>query len=316
MAENALGASLKRGLIGSGRTDAPLNFRPWDRPPCVDRRGPGVVLDRTTVGAAIMTLYRRAFAAVAQHWWYFLVIAVILELGVGFFPESGWMNGASLMIYLIVNYAIYRYHMLGVHLVLLGRPAPSERPEKFWAFAWANVVLLALTVVVIVMLIIAVTTALTLLSYNVVFLGDGEIFPADSAGTIAAITLILLLFYGLILAVFGTTLPASAIGDPFGPRITFHRARHTFWPVVLGLLRGPGLVSALSVGVMLYLTTSVDMPIEMRDLSGAFSPVGLMAALLLQMAGFFGTTLGAIVMCDAYRSTLPTDADHIAATFA
>jgi hypothetical protein len=264
----------------------------------------------------MISLYRRAFAAVAQHWWYFLANALIVEIGIGFFPDSGWMVGVTLVIYVTVNYAIYRYHMLGVHPVLLDRPAPSDRPEKFISFAWATAVLIGLTIAVIVVLVIVVATWSTLQYYDLAFLENDEISSAGSEGSAAIITLISLLFYGLILAIFGTMLPASAIGDPFGLRLTLDRARRTFWPVTLRLIMGTGLLSALSLGAVFYLTTQIGMPTEMRDMDGAFSAVGLATGLALQMVGVIGTSLGAIVICDAYRSTLPTPPDEIAATFA
>jgi hypothetical protein len=264
----------------------------------------------------MISLYRRAFAAVAQDWWYFLAMALIVEIGVGFFPESGWMSLVVLMFYLLVNYAIYRYHMLGVRPVLLGRPAPSDRPESFWRFAWVNAVLGGLTVGIIALLVIGAATVLNLLSPGPVFLQSAEIFANGGDGTIAASTAIVLLLYGLMMAIFGTMLPASAIGDPFGFGLTLDRARRTFWRVLPGLFAGTGALSLLTVAVALYLTTRTGIPIEMFDLDGAFSAAGLITGVTLQMVGFLGTHLGAIVLCDAYNATLPTAPDSIADTFA
>jgi hypothetical protein len=119
-----------------------------------------------------------------------------------------------------------------------------------------------------------------------------------------------------MMAIFGTMLPASAIGDPFGFGLTLDRARRTFWRLLPGLCVGTGALSLLTIAVTLYLATRTDIPVEMRDLDGAFSPAGLITGVMLQMVGFLGTHLGAIILCDAYNATLPTAPDSIADTFA
>jgi hypothetical protein len=141
----------------------------------------------------MISLCRRAFAAIAQDWWFFLATGLVVEIGFGFFPESGWLSFGALMIYLLVSYAIYRYHMLGVRPFLLSRPAPSDRPECFRDFAWANVVLGGLTMGIIALLVIGATTVLNLLSPGPVFLETAVIFADGDEETIAASTAIVLL---------------------------------------------------------------------------------------------------------------------------
>jgi hypothetical protein len=111
--------------------------------------------------------------------------------------------------------------------------------------------------------------------------------------------------HGLVLALFGTALPAAAVKDRFGLHLTLRRGRRTARAVLLGFLVGPA-----AAGLVLTATSSAldawwepfRLSLEPRALG---ETLGVLALIPLQLARLLNATLMAVVLCKAYRAVAP-----------
>lgn len=111
--------------------------------------------------------------------------------------------------------------------------------------------------------------------------------------------------HGLVLAAFGTALPAAAVRDRFGLRLSLRRARRTAWAVLLGFLVGPaagGLVLTVASSALEAWWEPVRAAMEPRALGEL---AGMLALVPLQLARLVNATLLAVVLCRAYRAVAP-----------
>jgi hypothetical protein len=111
--------------------------------------------------------------------------------------------------------------------------------------------------------------------------------------------------HGLVLAAFGTALPAAAVRDRFGLRLTLARARQTAGLVLLGFLVGPaagGLVLTVASASLDQWWEPFRLGLESRVLGEV---LGVLALVPLQFARLLNATLMAVVLCRAYREVAP-----------
>ncbi len=241
----------------------------------------------------MISIYRQGFACVIANWRYYIGIAIVFEVLTALFLSQTASGGATFAAYAIFAYAIHRYLLLQVNPLLWGR-ASSSRPETIGRFMWVSFLLMILPIGS------AVWFALS-------FAKVPDVVPND----VAFVGILVVIFFvtnWIGLSIFGTALPASAIGDPFGIGITLRRARHTFLRVFGGLLAGPGLFGLLTLVGGGYLLGQTGLPSDFRDASGGFSGIGLVIGCMLRILGFINTTLAIVVLCDAYKRVQPIDA--------
>lgn len=107
--------------------------------------------------------------------------------------------------------------------------------------------------------------------------------------------------HGIVLAAFGTALPAAAVRDRFGVRLTLWRARRTAGAVLLGFLVGP------AAGGLVLVTASAALDAWWEPFRASLEPrmvsevLGVLALVPLQLARLLNATLMAVVLCRAYR---------------
>lgn len=96
------------------------------------------------------------------------------------------------------------------------------------------------------------------------------------------LTLINALFYGLVMALFGTKISAMAIGAEHGFRTTLRRGRQTFFFVISRLIIGPFMVRVLfTVGAIYFAALLWPLAIT-RYLSTSIAALGLVISTLLE----------------------------------
>ena len=122
-----------------------------------------------------------------------------------------------------------------------------------------------------------------------------------------------LLLYWFFLSVFGTMLPAAAVGDDAGLRAMLARTRKTCLPIALGMLVGPfaWVVAVLGSSVFL-LSCFPDILLDIRDAAETGSiPAAIigvtLSIFLLSIFVLVPTTLAVAVLCAAYRRVVPAE---------
>jgi hypothetical protein len=204
----------------------------------------------------------------------------------GLIASRNSSTGGTFAAYAIFAYFIHRYFLLRVTVPLWGR-AKSPRPETTGRF------------ILVSLLVLAIPTGVGLwLAFS---MANGAELSHDKEAMLTIFALTFVVLYWVGLSIFGTALPASAIGDPFGIGITLRRARLTFFRVFAGLLVGPGLFGLMTLIGDGYLLGQIGLPFDFRDASGAFSGIGLVIGSLLRILGLINTTLAIAVLCDAYK---------------
>jgi len=105
--------------------------------------------------------------------------------------------------------------------------------------------------------------------------------------------------YGLLFAVFGTSLPAAVSGDNASFSAAFKRAKGLYWFTYGRLLVGPALfitgLVALSIGLQI-----IGFPVSVFSENGQFDPVGVGVSFLLYAFQLFSIGLTVTVLCKAY----------------
>ena len=175
-----------------------------------------------------------------------------------------------------IAYFMHRHFLFGAALhVRPNKPVLGAPPQKFGWFMVVSAALLVLPVLV--MVVVAVR-----------YLGSQQT---------AAIILITLLTYLLMLSLFGTALPATVARDgTYRLRQGVRASFQTMWRLVLG----PG-----TFGVLLLVVLSFsDRAMAALGLAET-SLIMLGYLILLRTVGFLTTILAVAVLCEMYRQTRP-----------
>ena len=211
------------------------------------------------VGASIPSLLAYLVRAVA-HSFPVVVLFAVLLVGISSLNADDGFNSSGLIASLFFYGALFQILLL--------------RPRRLWSRTWetddgkpiltpANLlrflgVSLLFLIVIIVMpaILLAVLIPAGIPNWRDTFLG--------------ATFLVCIPWSGLILAVFGTQLPAAAMGRPMSPRKTLRAARKTGWTVLLQLA-----LIALLVTVALYGAVSQFAPPTGQDWPSPVIPFAL-----------------------------------------
>jgi hypothetical protein len=181
--------------------------------------------------------------------------------------------------------------------MLLGEPAsdsllrPKGRPDLAWGFMGVSVLFFLAGLIAEVALRILLD----------------EVLERHVAGVRLLVALSPVLTAAILFVPFGMALPAAAVGDAYGLRVTLARARRTGGSVIGGLVIGPGL---LIVAALLTLSGLLLWVVLLMGESIGELPVSPWLARSLAFA-FFCTfmllvsSLAAAVLCRAYRRVAP-----------
>lgn len=225
-------------------------------------------------------MYQDFWRSLKQGWLFILLLSLVIE-GLPFLlGDSDSMTGGT-----IVGYAVYAYYM---HRFLLldealstWRAAKPTRPHRIGRFILVTGLLFAVVVAIGFYGTFRVTEGLRDDRFLGVFL------------------LITILANLVVLSLFGTVLPAAAVGDGIGLSATLGRTRATFLRIFGGLIGGPGVVGAVGFATILFLGNALS---GGGPISGTVEfGIGLLARAL----SFVNTTFAVVVLCRAYLSVLP-----------
>jgi hypothetical protein len=239
---------------------------------------------------AVVSIYRQAFVCFGHSWWYFLAIAMLLEIAPA--VSSSKLNEwtLSLILTFFFAYAIHRHFLLGEELTWKGRDK-RLRPQTTGRFLLVSFFML------LVPMAFAFWTVISMRSG----IDDDESRQRLASGIVA----LGIVIYWIMLAVFGTALPAAAVGDRFGIGLTLHRARATFLRVLFQLFAGPTLFTILLVVTRLLIERVTGVEFGLYDATEKFSAAGFVFGSAYGTTGLISTTLAVAVLCNAYRRVEP-----------
>jgi hypothetical protein len=233
----------------------------------------------------MIDLYSTAWRSLKAGGLMILVLSVLLEALPLFFANANGATGGTVVAYAIYAYSIHRYLLLAEPISTL-RAQKTAVPHRMGSF-----------ILISGGFILFVLGASFILALNITS-GTGD--PRFLA-TFLVLAIIVNL---VILSLFGTILPAAAIGDAIGPGLTWARIRATGWKVFGGLLVGPGLVGACGIA----LTVGLEQALDARGVtSGA---VAFLLGVVARAVGLVNTTFAVVVICHAYRSVVPATRDQ------
>lgn len=236
-------------------------------------------------------IYTQTWRYVVQHWWQYLAVAsmfAIMVLLPAKFRGFSWSFVAILVSGTMVAWPVYRAFLFGTAFA----PQATGRERGRFGF-------------VIFLVFFAIPLVLSFAVLVGYFFIAPKLFAQSQASVLAALLTVLGQIVALL--VYGTALPAAAAGDKIGPGATLARSWRSFWPVLGGLLFGPGLLMATGFGVLYVLLyvegladtmmTGAAVPHDLGAVGGAL----VIWAICLLMA--LAATLLAAILCRAYLDT-------------
>ena len=234
----------------------------------------------------MLSLYQDAWQSVRANWLLYSTMVILLE-AVEMLDLS---SAGMLVVHWIVLYQLHRFFLFGE--ISNGQWFPPGARKNVGWFLLASFLLTAT---------IFSVPALALWA----LLPAGTLTPDGRIGAFVVYLVLVFMFALPTTALFGTALPAAAAGDRFGPAVTLRRSRGTGWSVVWGLIVGPVLFSALTIGTYIALAASSPILSESWSDTDGIQPVALVVNLALRMIGLVNSTLGVAVLCRAYRKAVP-----------
>lgn len=249
----------------------------------------------------MFSFYRSAGRAFAAGLPMFLALAVLME-AFGLSTSDGRRDsGATFVAGALVAYLLHRHLLLGERAWGASK-GTQQRPAGMGRFMLVSAALLGVPIVT---------------AFPLVFHLAKQGVPENTI--VVAYVFAVMVLYLVMLSLFGTMLPASAVREPFGLGLTLARARRTFLPIFVGLVVGPGLFSVLLLAVATWLHASFGFPLDAYERTGAFDALGFAGGALMRLGGLLSTTLAVAVLCNAYRRVVPPGApaggtDEIAVT--
>ena len=112
----------------------------------------------------MISIYKKASACAQQFWWFYLIVAILLEIGSIFFNAKSTL-GAQLFLQITVLFFLHRNFLLGEVLASIWSPLQSGKPAGRRGFFWLTIVYL------VVVAVLCIGAALLHKS------ADGRIFP-------------------------------------------------------------------------------------------------------------------------------------------
>ena len=238
----------------------------------------------------MLAIYGTTWRAVTQNLWFYLIAAALFVVADLFKEWLGSSHGVLIVPWSVTIYALHRSLLLGEFRTW--STAQPVRPPGLGKFLLVSMLLAGLALGPALWLFVKI-------SFAIPSERQEEFFPVMASLSV----MLFLLVYWLVLAVFGTALPAAALGDRFGLRLTLRRARRTALGIAGGLIVGPVLFVTIAfaglVGVLLLLG-----PLSDAAVPRVYEVVLSFAANLLML---FNATLTVAVLCRAYRKVAPPE---------
>ena len=236
-------------------------------------------------------MYRIAFYAFKNNWHLFAVFAILASI----LPELPISRPLSLVFTVFISgYVAFFSH----RMVLLGERYSwdlninNTAGNKSWSyntrsFTWRFFLLTTLFI------------SLIIIPFILLFNG-GVINSQDEEGIYASLFLLLFLalpFYGIVLFLLGTILPASATEGDAGLKLALQRGHRTFWKTLLRLLVGNVLFT-----IVLWTTVTIIV-LKFESLLPGSYLVTYGLSFLASLGGNFGILLAATALSMAYQET-------------
>ncbi|MBE1292467.1 MAG: hypothetical protein GJ677_08245 [Rhodobacteraceae bacterium] len=227
-------------------------------------------------------MYKHAFRLCRQYWAFLLFSAIALLIVDVFVSGAGGSVG-QLILYGFMAYAFHNTMLTGGDMNWWGRMDKNAQPTwRFWvAYVWPLIVF-----VVVLFVGGAVAQSVTAEKYSGVAL-------------VGLATLLAVPVLGLLLACFGTMLPAATLRRPIGLSATLKRTPATFWFILWRLAAGPFVVSMLGMVAITVIDLSGFVP-PMPESLESFTFGGAVFSVLAAFIGFFSTALTAAILSMAY----------------
>ena len=230
-------------------------------------------------------IYGDTIAVIRANLGYFLGLA-------GLAVTLDWLDAhevVGLIIGIVVMYQVYRH-------LLFGRPLSLASPFRGATLASLAkfTVVLALMVIVPVALILAIVFAVM----------SPETVTNDFETSANVFLGLFLLFYGGLLILFGTAVPATAAGEGILVSLSLDRSRKTALDIAAGLLAGPAIMAAAYFAGTYYATGSISDDIDLSRLRPLVAQEVVLAT-ALEVGSSLQTILLAVVLCRAYAKVRP-----------
>lgn len=108
-----------------------------------------------------------------------------------------------------------------------------------------------------------------------------------------------LTLYGVLIAIYGTALPAAVANTDSSFRTAFRRGKSQFWFVFLRLLVGPTLFTVIS-SLGFIAVGELGVPTEIHSVDTSWNLLGGIVGFFIGVVGLFGLALTATILCKAY----------------
>lgn len=236
----------------------------------------------------MIEIYKKTFACIARFWWAYLLIAAVFTALPMLLKSSSGSNSGLWIGYLFFIHFLHRY-------VLFGDAGLKSAGQKSWGFIGVNLLIGIGVAIVVLGLLFGLPR--TLLSNAI--LSDQNL-----------LVLAFLPPYWLALSLFGTALPASAANEPYGLRLTLQRGRQTAFGIAWRLLLGPGVFAsvvyvALLVGTgFAFVALGYDRA-QVEQGGQVVMIAGFVLGTLLELVLMTASTMGVVILCQAYRRVQP-----------
>ncbi len=241
----------------------------------------------------MVAIYRTAWQCVLRNLALYLLGAALFIAVDAYNLASDSRGAGSFVAWFAVVYGLHRAILLGEDW-RGGASRPNVPQQGLGAFLFVALMLVGLALIAPVGLFLWV-------------LSNVEV-PQDAfAGLVLLLLLIFVVVYALVLAVFGTALPASAVRDRFGLRLTLSRGRRTGWGVLGGLIVGPGLFWVATAAGQIGLARLVGPVPAFHEDGVGFNLAALAWKVPHELLTLFNATLTVAVLCRAYRKVAPPE---------
>ncbi|WP_127114885.1 hypothetical protein [Shimia sediminis] len=224
-------------------------------------------------------MYKYALQLFRVYWQFILATSVIL------FAFDIWAATSAIKglvpKFFVYGFLIFNFHfttLKGIRVSAFGSIPPGGKPTfNFW-FAYG--------------LPVAAIVVVFFVSFNAL----NEPYGTSAAGYS---TLIMLVAFGLFLALFGTMIPAATVGTSVGLRAALRRSRQSFWFVLWRLILGPGLYGVCLFSLVIVLQNKGIIPPEPQAFAQV-TPINALWSVTITILGLFNSALTATILSMAY----------------
>jgi hypothetical protein len=233
-------------------------------------------------------LYSIAFTAFRNSWQLFALLALVITVIEGLELLSS-TNTAGIILTIFVAFYSHRMVLLGEAYDWKSKtsPEPMTKGARFpiWPFMWRSAVLFAVFLIAFIFLLAQLTNV------------SGPLEPdsLEFLSRILVCLVVILPFYGILLALIGTILPAAATEQNASLKSALRRGLKTFWRTLGRLIFGNMLFSATLLIVSVLLVTLL----QSSGLGAGLPMHGL--TFLINLGSYFSVMLAATALSMAYQ---------------